>query len=101
MNRRALTAWGRREPRWVLDCVLLQRVILERRSQLKIVGRLAGIAKDALDDPAARNQLWHDVRKKLGKLRRLSPRDIDAIEAMIAKRIPKPVPVMELQQAAE
>jgi hypothetical protein len=40
------------------------------------------------------HKFWHDARRKLGKLRRLSARDIWAIEIMLAKRTPKPEPVL-------
>ena len=44
--------------------------------------------------PASRNLFWHDARRKLGKFRRLTQRDVWAIEIMLAKRIPKPEPVL-------
>jgi hypothetical protein len=49
--------------------------------------------------PRRRKSVWHDARHRLGKLSRLTPRDRDAIEALIAARVPKPVPVT--RQAAE
>ena len=54
-NRRRLT-WNRRsEPApWHLECILCERVLLEGRPQLRIVGRLAGLLEDELDNPASR-----------------------------------------------
>jgi hypothetical protein len=63
------------------------------RPQLHIVGRLAGILEKEIDTPASRDTFWHDARRKLGKLRRLSHRDIWQIETLISARITKPVPV--------
>jgi hypothetical protein len=45
-------------------------------------------------------RFWHAARKKLGKLRRLSPRDIWQIEIMLAKRIPKPQQQQEEMRAS-
>jgi hypothetical protein len=59
---------------------------------LRILKRLAGILEDELDNPANVDQFWFDARRKLGKLRRLNPRDIWQIELLIAARIPRPVP---------
>jgi hypothetical protein len=90
-NRHRL-AWRRHSERapWQLEAILCERVLLEGRPQLRIVSRLAGILEDEIDSPANRDQFWHDARRKLGKLRRLSQRDIWQIEIMLAKRIPKP-----------
>jgi hypothetical protein len=62
---------------------------------MRIVGRLARILEDELDDVAARDQFWRDASRKLGKLRRLSATDIDDIERLLAKRIPKPAATYE------
>jgi hypothetical protein len=35
-------------------------------------------------------RFWHGVRHKLGKLRRLDHRDCWQVEALIAKKVPKP-----------
>jgi hypothetical protein len=59
--------------------------------QLKIVTRLAAIDKDRADEISEREFFWSQARKKLGKLRRLNPRDIWQIETMLAKRIAKPL----------
>src|SRR5215471_19119239 len=50
----------------------------------------------ALDRPragelAACDKFWADARARLGRLYRLSDRDLDEIESLLAKRIPKPV----------
>jgi hypothetical protein len=51
----------------------------------------------ALDRPragelAACDKFWADARARLGRLYRLTDRDLDEIESLLAKRIPKPVP---------
>jgi hypothetical protein len=63
-----------------------------RPPTLRIVGRLAGILEDEIV-AANRDQFWHDARRKLDKLHRLTQRDILATEIMLAKRVPKPEPV--------
>jgi hypothetical protein len=99
-NRRRL-AWRRHSERapWQLEAILCERVLLEGRPQLRIVGRLAGILEDEIDNPASRDTFWHDARRKLGKLRRLSQSDIWQIEILISARIAKPVPVLPPQAA--
>ena len=94
-NRRRLT-WSRRSESapWQLECILCERVLLEGRPQLRIVGRLAGILEDEIDSVHARDLFWHQARKKLGKLRRLSQSDIWQIEALISARIAKPEPML-------
>jgi hypothetical protein len=67
---------------------LCERTLIERKPALRIIARLAKILEDELDDVAARDQFWRDARRKLGKLRRLQPRDIAEIEHLLAKRIP-------------
>jgi hypothetical protein len=42
---------------------------------------------------AAREKFWHDVSARLGRLYRLTDRDLDEIETCIAERVgPKPLP---------
>jgi hypothetical protein len=91
-NRRRFLEW-RRDPEnapLLIEAILLERVRLDGRPQLEIVARLAAIDEDRTDEAAARDLFWRDARRTLGKLRRLSPRDIWQIEIMLAKRIPKP-----------
>jgi hypothetical protein len=71
---------------------LCERTLIEGKPALRIIARLARILEDELDDVAARDQFWRDARRKLGKLRRLQPRDLGQIETLLAKRIPKPTP---------
>jgi hypothetical protein len=94
-NRRRL-AWRRHSERapWQLEAILCERVLLEGRPQLRIVTRLAGILEDEINSRASCDQFWHDARCKLGKLRRLSQRDVWAVELLIAKRIKPPQPVL-------
>jgi hypothetical protein len=91
-NRTRLT-WSRRCESWQLEAVLCERLLLEGRPQTRIVGRLAGIVEDEIENPAHRDKFWHDAMRKLGKLRRLTVADIWKIEIMLAKRIAKPMPV--------
>jgi hypothetical protein len=91
-NRRRSLEW-RRDPKnapLLIEAILLERVLLDGGPQLEIVARLAAIDEDRTDEAAARDLFWRDARRKLGKLRRLSPRDIWQVEIMLAMRIPKP-----------
>jgi len=95
-NRRRFLEW-RRDPEnapLVIEAILLERVLLDGRPQLEIVARLAAIDEDRSDEAAARDLFWRDARRKLGKLRRLSPRDIWQVEILLAERVPKPKPVL-------
>ena len=88
--------WSKRSERtapWAVECILFERTLIEGKPALRFIARLAKILEDELDNPASRDQFWHDARRKLGKLRRLTQRDILAIETMLAKRIPKLEPV--------
>ena len=88
-NRAWLTWYRRSESapfRW--EAILCERTLIEGKPALRIIARLARILEDELDDVAARDQFWRDARRKLGKLRRLQPRDIAEIEHLLAKRIP-------------
>jgi hypothetical protein len=49
---------------------------LRASRNLRMVARLDGILEDEIDSVPARDAFWHQVRKKLGKLRRLSQSDI-------------------------
>jgi len=89
-NRTWLTWYRRSESAPLrLEATLCERRLIEGKPALRIVGRLAGILEDELDNPASRDQFWRDASRKLGKLRRLDQRDIGQIETMLAKRIPK------------
>jgi hypothetical protein len=53
---------------------------------------------------AACEKFWADARARLGRLYRLSDRDLDEIESVIAERIgPRPLPAVQIGkvQAAE
>ena len=71
---------------------MCERALIGGHPTLRIAGRLAGILEDEIV-VASRDQCWHAARRKLGKLHRLTQRDVLAIEIMLAKRIPKPEPV--------
>ena len=72
---------------WQLEADLCERVLLEGHTQVRVVGRLAGILEDKIENPAHRDKFWHDARRKLGKLRRLSQRDIWQIELLLARTV--------------
>jgi hypothetical protein len=79
----------------------LERRLVASRPRLQLVCRLASIDENeasAAGAVEARDRFWHDVRRRLGRLSRLSSRDIDEIEAAISWRVPRPSP---LPQAAE
>jgi hypothetical protein len=91
-NRRRFLEW-RRNPEnapLLIEAILLERVLLDGSPQLEIVARLAAIDEDRTDEAAARDLFWRDARRRLGKLRRLSPREIWQVEILLAQRIPKP-----------
>jgi len=91
-NRRRFLEW-RRDPEnapLLIEAILLERVLLDGWPQLEIVARLAAIDEDRTDEAAARDLFWREARRNLGKLRRLSPRDIWQVEITLAKRIPMP-----------
>ena len=92
-NRRRL-AWYKNSGSapWQIECILLERISLEGRPQLRIVGRLGSILEDRTDGVSERESFWSSAQRKLGKLRRLSQSDIWQIEILIAARIPKPMP---------
>jgi hypothetical protein len=98
-------AWPRRylEQRkhstWLVEAVLLERRLIAGQPRLQLVCRLACIDEDRTDELACCEKFWADARARLGRLYRLTDRDIDEIEALLAKRIAKPQPVP--QQAAE
>jgi hypothetical protein len=103
-NRRRFLEW-RRDPEnapLLIEAILLKRVLLDGRPQFEIVARLAAIDEDRTDEAAARDLFWRDARRKLGKLRRLSPRDIWQIEILLAQRIPKgaPAPAVTVRPSA-
>jgi hypothetical protein len=66
------------------------------RQQLQFVARLASINEnEAHPDGAieAREHFWHHAAQRLGRLFRLTDRDLDQIEACLAERIgPRPLP---------
>jgi hypothetical protein len=70
-------------------------VPLEGKPTLRIVCRIARVVEDRIDETSERDRFWHVARHRLGRLRRLSPRDVWQIEGEIAKRVPKPQPVLK------
>jgi len=95
-TRRRFLEW-RRDPEnapLLIEAILLERVLLDGWPQLEIVARLAAIDENRIDEAAARDLFWRDARRTLGKLRRLSPRDIWQVEILLAERVPKPKPML-------
>jgi hypothetical protein len=80
---------------WAQEAILCERVLLEGKPALRIVCRIARVFEDRIDEASERDRFWHAARQRLGRLRRLSPRDVWQIEDEIAKRVPKPQPVLQ------
>jgi hypothetical protein len=80
---------------WVQEAVLCERVLLEGKPTLRIVCRIARVFEDRIDDASERDRFWHAARHRLGRLRRLSSRDVWQIEGETAKRVPKPQPLLK------
>jgi hypothetical protein len=101
-NRRQ-SEWRRRpqDAPWLLEAVLLQRTLIGGRPALKLVRLLGTIGEDELaaGDLAACERFWATARRKLGKLRRLGPRDRDLVEQLLARKVPRPMPVPATQAA--
>ena len=82
---------------WEIEAILCERVVLAGRPRLKIVCRVACIDEDRTGEVGPCEKFWHDARARLGRLYRLSDRDLDEIEALLARKVPRPQP----EQAAE
>jgi hypothetical protein len=80
---------------WAQEAVLCERVLLAGKPTLRIVCRIARVFEDRIDEASERDRFWHAARHRLGRLRRLSARDVGQIEDEIAKRVPKPQPVLQ------
>jgi len=63
---------------WQLSPVLLEGDLVGGRPVLKCVCRLTSILEDEITHAGAVERFWSSAPKKLGKLRRLSARDIPA-----------------------
>jgi hypothetical protein len=89
--------WRKQSERasWVQEAVLCERVLLEGKPTLRIVCRIARVFEDRIDETSERDRFWHAASHRLGRLRRLSGRDIWQIESEIAKRVPKPQQVLK------
>jgi hypothetical protein len=79
---------------WVYEAILCGRTLLNGRPTLKIAARLAAINEERVNENAAPDLFWQDARRKLGRMSRLSQRDIWQIERMVAER---PVPQWSAQ----
>ena len=80
---------------WTQEAILCERVLLEGKPTLRIVCRIARVFEDQIEEASERDRFWHAARHRLGRLRRLSARDIWQIEGEIAKRVPKPQPALK------
>src|SRR5690349_17149064 len=91
----------RRGEVWLIEAVLLERKLLGDKPSMQIVCRLACIDEAKTGDISAQDKFWHDVSARLGRMSRLSDRDLDEIEALLAKRVPRPLPeAVELGRVA-
>jgi hypothetical protein len=96
-------AWPRRyfqrhrhEETWLLEAVLCERRLLDGRPQMQTICRLPSIPEEHANPDGVvevRDAFWHNARTRLGRLYRLTDRDLDEIEALLAQRVPKPQPV--------
>ena len=106
MSKRFDIAWPRKHLEWrrhsqaevwLLEVVLLERRLLNGKPQMQIICKLASIDEEHASPNgsiAAREKFWHDASARLGRLYRLTDRDLDEIEACIAERVgPKPLSV--------
>ena len=80
---------------WAQEAILCERVLLEGKPTLRIVCRIARVFEDRINEASERDLFWHAARQRLGRLRRLSARDVWQIESEIAKRVPKPQPALQ------
>jgi hypothetical protein len=86
----------RNEGVWLLEATLLERKILDGKPRMQIVCRLATIDEEHVSTDGAveiREAFWHAAQARLGRLYRLTDRDLDEIETQLAARVPKPMPV--------
>jgi hypothetical protein len=84
---------------WLTEAVLLEHKLVAGQPLLQLVCKLACIDEDQIGEIACREKFWADARARLGRLSRLNHHDLDEIEALLARRVAKPVPVS--QQAHE
>jgi hypothetical protein len=76
----------------ILSATLWQRCVIE--------GRPASRRICQLGDLGEADQFWRDVRARLGRKHRFSGADIVTIEALIAIKVPRPMPATSSQSAA-
>jgi hypothetical protein len=80
----------------LLEATLLERRLLDGKPQMQIICKLAAIDEEHANENGAieaREKFWHDARARLGRLYRLTDRDLDEIEALLARRVPRPQPM--------
>jgi hypothetical protein len=80
---------------WAQEAILCERVLLEGKPTLRIVCRIARVFEDRIEETSERDRFWHAATHRLGRLRRLSAHDVCQIEGEIARRVPKPKPVLK------
>jgi hypothetical protein len=92
-------AWPRRcfqrrqnEAVWLIEAVLLERKLLGDKPSMQIVCKLAVIDESKTGDISAADKFWADASARLGRMSRLNDRDLDEIEAVLARRVPRPLP---------
>jgi hypothetical protein len=93
--------WNRRRLQWrhhserapfIAECVLMERVLLAGQPQVKVICKVASVIEDRIDDPGEADRFWDAARRRLGRLQRLTGRDRDDIERLLAAKVPRPVP---------
>jgi hypothetical protein len=95
---RKVLQWRRRERGevWMVEAVLLERRLCGDKPAMQMICKLASIDEEHASPEGAiavRDAFWHAASARLGRLYRLTDRDLDEIEAVIAERIgPKPLP---------
>jgi hypothetical protein len=72
------------------DAILLERLPFAGKPLRRIVCRLAAINENRSGNTVAQEVFWHGARAQLSRLHRLTLRDRDAIETLLAERVPKP-----------
>ena len=83
--------WRRRPGKTLTEAVVLERKLIGDRLTTQVVCRVAAIDANRIDDPGEVDRFWHRVDKRLGRMFRLSARDRDEIETLIALKVPRPM----------
>jgi hypothetical protein len=82
--------WRQRPGKTLTEAVLLERKLIGDRPMTQVVCRIAAIDANRINDPGEVDRFWHRVDKRLGRMFRLTARDRDEIETLIARTVPRP-----------